>query len=70
MTIQTAIQSTASGDNTIGHVVTAATLGDGLAAILVWGLQSAHLAPPASVAQGITAVCMVIASYAMQKLSN
>lgn len=69
MTIQAVTQNVLNANNTTGHVVTAAMLGDGLAAIMVWGLQVAHLSPPASVDQGITAICMVIASYVMQKLS-
>jgi hypothetical protein len=70
MTIQNVVQNVSSGGNTIGHVVTAATLGDGLSSVLVWGLQSAHLDPPAAVSQGITAISMVIASYLMQKLAD
>lgn len=70
MTLQSALTSAASGDNMLGHVVTAATLGDGLASISVWGLQLAHLVPPAGVDQGITAVCMVAASWIMQKLAG
>lgn len=61
--------NTASGDNTIGHVLTAATLGGGLSSIFVWLIQTAaHVDPPASVAQGITAISMVIASLVMKKL--
>lgn len=62
--------SVMSGDNLIGHTVTAAALGDGLSSIVVWGLQVAHLVPPASVDQGITAICMVAASWLMQKISG
>ena len=48
MTIQNVVQNVSSGGNTIGHVVTDATLGDGLLSIMVWGLQTAHLDPPAA----------------------
>lgn len=66
----TAVNNVASGNSLIGHVVTAATLGDGLSSIAVWCLQLAHVDPPAAVAQGITAICMVAASWILQKVSN
>lgn len=66
----TALQTTLSGDNIVGHTVTAAVLGDGLSSVAVWILQLNHLVLPASVEQGITAICMVAASYIMQKISG
>lgn len=70
MTIGTAIQAAASGDSTIGHTVSAAALGGGFSAMAVWGLQLAHLDPPASVSQAVTVICMVAASWIMQKVSQ
>lgn len=58
-----------SGDNMVGHVLTAATLGGGLSSIFVWLIQTfGHVDPPAAVAQGITAISMVIASLIMRKV--
>lgn len=65
-----AVSNAASGNSLIGHVVTAATLGDGLSSIAVWLLQLAHVDPPAAVAQGITACCMVAASWIMQRIAG
>jgi hypothetical protein len=70
MTITSAVTAAASGDNIIGHTVTAAVLGDGLSSIAVWALQLAHLVPPASVDQGITALSMIAASWILQKMAN
>lgn len=68
MSIQT-VAAAASGDNITAHVLTAATLGDGLGSIAVWTLQTfAHVDPPAAVSQGVTAICMVIASMVMKKV--
>lgn len=68
--VATAVNNAASGNSLVGHVVTAATLGDGLASIAVWALQLAHVDPPAAVAQGISAVCIVAASWIMQRASQ
>lgn len=65
-----AANTVASGDSTLGHVVTAAVLGDGLSSMAVWALQLAHLDPPAAAAQGVTAICMVAASWIMQKVAK
>lgn len=65
-----AVVKASSGDNIIGHVVSAAVLGDGLSSMAVWSIQTfAHVDPPAAVSQGITAICMVVASYVMKKLA-
>lgn len=69
MTMPT-LQTTLSGDNLIGHTVTAASLGGAFSAITVWLLQVVHLVPPASVDQGITVISMVLASLVMQKISG
>jgi len=70
MPAPSAVNNVASGDNVVGHVVTAAMLGDGLSSVAVWALQVSNLAPPASVSQGITAICIVVASWIMQKVSQ
>lgn len=64
-----AIVDVTSGDHLVGHVVTAAMLGDGLSSVAIWALQLTHVDIPASVSQGVTAICIVLASYIMQKLS-
>jgi len=68
--VRATVNAAASGDSPIGHTVSAAMLGGGLSGIIVWLLQLAHLDPPAAVAQGITACCMVAASWIMQKVSQ
>jgi hypothetical protein len=69
MSLSSAVTNAAAGDNVIGHVVTAGALGGAISGVTVWGLQCAQLNPPASIDQSITVICMVIASWILQKLA-
>lgn len=71
MTVTAAIQGAASGENMTGHVVSAAALGGGFSAFVVWVLQTwVHVAPPDDVGQWFTAVGIVAASWLLQKIAS
>ncbi len=54
----------------VGHVVTAAALGSGIASVSIWCLQLAHLNPPDTVVAGVGAICTVLASAIMQRIGE
>ena len=68
--VTTQVSAAASGDNLAGHVVTAASVGYALSGFAVWILQLVHLDPPAAVAQGITTLSMLAASFIMKKING
>lgn len=70
MTIENLVQTSASGDNTIGHVATASMLGGAFASIAVWGFQLAHIMPPATVEAAFGVVGSVAASWILQKTAG
>jgi hypothetical protein len=63
------VQTIASGDNTTMHVAGVSVVGGAIAGIVTWGLQLAHMPPPAEVTVSIGILCTVAASYLAQKLS-
>lgn len=70
MALTTALANAASGDNTLGHVATAVTLGNGLTAIVIWGFELFHIVPPEGAQAGFGVICAILASLIMKKLSN
>lgn len=74
MTISTAIQSAATAVSPavapLTHTVTAAGLGAGFSAFVVWNIETfAHRVPPTSVDEWFTAIGIVAASWLLQKIS-
>lgn len=69
MSLQNAVQTATSGDNTLTHVATAATLGGAIASIVSWGLQMAHIVPTPEVTAAFGVIFAVAASWLMQKMS-
>lgn len=69
MTIAAQVNAVASGDNTLGHVVTAAGLGTALAEVTVWVLQLFQIPPPDSVALAMGTIMTVLASWILKRMS-
>lgn len=70
MSVQEAVQNATSGNNTMTHVATVATLGAALASVASWGLQLAHVPPPPEVTAAFGVIFAVAASWIMQKISG
>ena len=70
MSLQDVAKATASGDNTLAHVASVATLGGALASILSWGLQLAHIMPPPEVTAAFGVILSVFASWVLSKMSG
>lgn len=75
MTIAATVQGAASAvtpaNGALAHTVTAAALGGGFSSFVVWCLQTfAHVVPPDSVDQWLTALGVVCASWLLQRLAQ
>lgn len=68
MSMQEAVQKTTSGDNTISHVASVATVGGALASITSWLFQLAHIMPPPEVTAAFGVIFAVAASWVMTKI--
>lgn len=70
MTIQSIVESSVSGDNTVGHVASASVMGGAFASIVIWFFQLAHIIPPPEVQAAFGVIGSVAASWVMQKVAN
>jgi len=70
MSLQEAAKSAASGDNTVSHVASAATIGGALASITSWILQLNHIMPTPEVTAAFGVIFAVAASWLMMKISG
>lgn len=69
MSIPSVVANAANGDNMIGHVATAATLGNGLTAIVIWIFELFHIMPPEGVQAGFGVICAIGASWILRRVT-
>lgn len=69
MSLQEVAKSAASGDNTVSHVASVATVGGALASITSWLFQLAHVMPPPEVTAAFSVIFAVAASWVMTKIA-
>lgn len=70
MSLQEAAKNAASGDNTLSHVASAATVGGALASITSWVLQLNHIMPTPEVTAAFGVIFAVVASWIFQKVTG
>lgn len=68
--LKTGVAGALNGDNTTGHVTTAAVIGGAIASILSWFLQLGHVPPPPEVTAALSVLCAVGASWFMQRMGQ
>ena len=68
--VAAAVSSAASGDNLGAHMTVATGLGGWIAGVAVWGLQCAHLSPPAYIVLSIGGISTWLASVLMRRFGN
>lgn len=70
MTLQSALTSAASGDNTTTHVVSVSAFGGALSSIVCWILELFHIMPTPEVEAAFGVLGAVAASVVLQRISS